>query len=65
MQTECEEPFYKKAACLHDVIFISQHFDWVFCNISECDWMNNLISRDIIIIKKKFEYVLGNSKNTD
>ena len=49
---ECEEPFYKKVACLHDVIFISQHFDWVLCIISECDWMNNFLSRDIIIVKK-------------
>ena len=24
-----------------NVIFISQHFDWVLFVISECDWMNN------------------------
>ena len=39
IQMEWGEPFYKKVACLH-VIFISQHFDWVLCIISECDWMN-------------------------
>ena len=62
---ECGKPFYKKGACLYDIIFISQHFDWVLCRISECDWMNNFYSRDIIIVKKKFEYVLRNSKNSD
>ena len=39
IQMACGERFYKKVACLH-VIFISQHFDWVLCTISECDWMN-------------------------
>ena len=34
------EAFYKMVTCLHDVIFTSQHFDWVLCIISECDWMN-------------------------
>ena len=24
---------------VHDVIFILQHFDWVVCMISECDWI--------------------------
>ena len=41
MQMESGEPFYKKVACLHDVIFISQHVDWVLFIILECDWMNN------------------------
>ena len=41
IQMDCGEPFCKKVACLHDVTFISQHFDWVLCIISECDWMNN------------------------
>ena len=41
IQMECGKPFYKKIACLHDVIFISQHFDWVLCIILECDWINN------------------------
>ena len=41
IQTECGEPFYKKVACLHDILFISQHFDWVLCIISEFDWINN------------------------
>ena len=27
IQMECGEPLYKKVTCLHDVIFISQHFD--------------------------------------
>ena len=25
---------------VHSIIFISQHFDWVLCIISECVWMN-------------------------
>ena len=33
IQMECMEPFYKKVPCLHEVIFISQHFDWVLCII--------------------------------
>ena len=33
IQMECGEPLYKKVACLHDVIFISQHFDWLLCII--------------------------------
>ena len=41
IQIECRESFYKKVACLQDVIFISQHFDWVLFIIPECDWMNN------------------------
>ena len=76
---ECGEPFYKKVECLNDVIFILQHFDWVLCInliVIECDWMNYLDelldefwmigceSPDIIIVKKKFEDVLGNSKNS-
>ena len=40
IQTECWKPFYKKVACLHDGIFISQHFDLVLCIISEYGWMN-------------------------
>ena len=39
---ECGEPFYEKVACLRDVIFISQQFDWVLCIISKCDLMNNI-----------------------
>ena len=54
------EPFYEKVACLHDVIFISQHFDWVLNIISECDWMNYFYCRDFIIVKKKC-----NGKNCD
>ena len=27
IQLECGEPFYKMDTCLHDVIFILQHFD--------------------------------------
>ena len=27
IQLECGEPFYKMDACLHDVIFILQHFE--------------------------------------
>ena len=45
VQVECGEPFYKKVACLNDVIFILQHFDWVLCInliVIECDWMNYL-----------------------
>ena len=65
---ECGEPFYKKIACLYvlnplsanptkwsdtlTLIFISQHFDWVLCILSKCDWMNNLKSSDVIIVKK-------------
>ena len=30
---ECEEALYKKVACLHDVIVILQHFDWLLCII--------------------------------
>ena len=41
IQMECGEPFCKKVVCLCDVIFISQHFDWVLCIISECGWMNS------------------------
>ena len=40
IQMEYGELFYKKVACLHDIIFILQHFDWVLCIISGCDWMN-------------------------
>ena len=55
IQIEYGKPFYKTVACLHDVIFILQHFDWVLCIISERDWINNFQSRDITIVKKKFE----------
>ena len=40
IQMECGDPFYKMVACLHDVIFILQHFDWVLCIILECDSIN-------------------------
>ena len=36
IKMECGEPFYKKV----DVIFISEHFDWVQFIIWERDWMN-------------------------
>ena len=65
IQMECGAPFCKKVACLHDVIFASPHFDWVLCVILEYDWMNNFQSRDTIIVNKRFEYTLGNSKNSD
>ena len=42
VQMECGEPFYKKGACLHDVIFTSQNFDQMLWVISEYDWMNNI-----------------------
>ena len=54
---ECEEPLHKKVACLHDVIFILQHFDWLLCII------RNVIGWIIFKVvtsqslKKKFEYV--------
>ena len=38
IQMEWDEPFYKMVACLHDVIFILQHFHWVLCIILECDF---------------------------
>ena len=41
IQMECEEPFYKKVTCLHDIIFISQDFDWVLWIILKCNKMNN------------------------
>ena len=28
---ECRELLYKEVACLYDVVFISQHFDWLLC----------------------------------
>ena len=40
IQMECGKPFYKNVAYLHNVIFISQHFE-VLCIISKCDWMNS------------------------
>ena len=61
---ECREPLYKKVACLH-VIFISQHFDWLLCIIQ------NVIGWIIFKVvtpqslKKKFEYVYWNSKNSE
>ena len=33
IQMECGESLYKKVACLHNIIFISQHFDWLLCII--------------------------------
>ena len=33
IQMEFGEPLYTKVACLHDVIFISQYFDWLLCII--------------------------------
>ena len=54
-----------KIVHVHDIIFTSQHFDWILCIISECDWMNYFYSLDITIVKKNFEYVLGNSKTSD
>ena len=62
---KCGERFIKNAACLHDVIFISQQLDWVLCIISECDWMNYFECREFIIVKKNFEYILGNTKNSN
>ena len=61
---ECGESLYKKVACLHHVISISQHFDWLFCIT------RNVIGRIIFkvmtsqLLKKKFEYALWNSKNS-
>ena len=55
---ECRELLYKKVACLNDVVFISQHFDWLLCII----WnVIGLIIFKVVTsqsLKKKFEYVL-------
>ena len=62
IQMECGESLYKKVACLH-VIFILQHFDWLLCVIRNVIWwiMKVVTSKSL---KKKFEYVLWNSKNS-
>ena len=65
IQMECEEPLYKKVACLHDVIFILQHFDWLLCIIwNVIGWIifKVVTSKSL---KKNFEYVKWNSKNSE
>ena len=49
---ECGEPLYKKVACLHDVTFISQYFDWLLCIIRNVIGWIIFKSRNIIIVKK-------------
>ena len=65
IQMECRELLYKKVACLNDVVFISQHFDWLLCII----WnVIGLIIFKVVTsqsLKKKFEYVLWNSRNSE
>ena len=64
IQMECREPLYKKVAYVQ-VIFILEHFDWVLCIISECDCINYFKFMASLSLKKNFEYVLRNSKNSD
>ena len=47
IQMECGEPFYKKVACLHDVIFISQHF-CLLCTFNICN--KTLIRKPLVNI---------------
>ena len=47
------------------MLFLLRNTVIVCCIISECDWISYFWSREIIIVKNNFEYVLGNSKNPD
>ena len=64
IQMECGEPFYKKVACIWYYFYFATL--WLGPSYNFGMLLDELFeSRDIIIAKNNFEYVLGNSKNSD